>query len=230
MLIGLLSGKSKYFGECVVFIVLVYYVKRKIRQNLATLTKFLFLIAIVLFFTWTKFDAYYVEGFNIKDETHLLARPETYKVALRILYDYFPFGSGLGSFATAAAAKEYSPLYFKYGLSTIWGLTPENPMFLADCFYPTLAQFGVVGIIFFLIFWKRRIKEVNDINNMVYYKMGLMCIFALAIESTADTSYLSGKGMGYFMLLAICVNSNLHQKSKHEFNQEKTTLISEKLN
>ena len=57
--------------------------------------------------------------------------------------DYIPFGSGLGSFGTAAAAKEYSPLYYKYQLDNVWGLNPENPMFLADAFYPTLAEFGV---------------------------------------------------------------------------------------
>ena len=34
-----------------------------------------------------------------------------------------------------------------------------------------------------------------------------MCILALALESTADSSYLSGKGMGYFMILALCLNS-----------------------
>ena len=37
--------------------------------------------------------------------------------------------------------------------------------------------------------------------------MALMAILALALESTADSSYLSGKGMGYFMVLALSLNS-----------------------
>ena len=85
-------------------------------------------------------------------------------------------------------------------------------MFLADCFYPVLAQYGVVGIVLFCVFWKRRIKETKYIVDDRYYKMALMCILALAIESVADTSYLSGKGMGFFMLLAICLNMNNRQK------------------
>ena len=125
--------------------------------------------------------------------------------------DYIPFGSGLGSFGTAAAAKEYSPLYFKYQLNNIWGLDPSNPMFLADAFYPTLAEFGIVGLFFFLWFWKRRLWECNKIPNIVYYRMALMAILALALESTADSSYLSGKGMGYFMVLALCLNSGRQQ-------------------
>ena len=30
----------------------------------------------------------------------------------------------------------------------------------------------------------------------------------LAIEQTADSSWLSGKGMGYCMLIALCLNAN----------------------
>ena len=207
MLLGLISGKSKYFGECVCFIALVMFVKSRINfTSVSTLLKVGALGAVVIFFTWTKFNAYYVEGFQ--EDAQAMARPATYETGMQIMFhDYIPFGSGLGSFGTAAAAKEYSPLYFKYHLDEIWGLDPSNPMFLADAFYPTLAEFGMVGLFFFLWFWKRRLWEANKIPNLIYYRMALMCILALALESTADSSYLSGKGMGYFMILALCLNS-----------------------
>lgn len=207
MLLGLISGKSKYFGECVVFIALVIFVKNKINfTSVSTLLKVAALGSVVIFFTWTKFNAYYVEGFQ--EDAQAMARPATYETGMKIMFhDYIPFGSGLGSFGTAAAAKEYSPLYYKYQLNTIWGLNPENPMFLADAFYPTLAEFGIVGLFFFLWFWKRRLWECNQIKNIVFYRMALMAIMALALESTADSSYLSGKGMGFFMILALCLNS-----------------------
>ena len=211
MLLGLISGKSKYFGECVVFIALVIFVKSKINfTSVSTLLKVAALGCVVIFFTWTKFNAYYVEGFQ--DDAQEMARPLTYETGMQIMFkDYIPFGSGLGSFGTAAAAKEYSPLYYDYHLNNVWGLTPENPMFLADAFYPTLAEFGIVGLFFFLWFWKRRLWECNKIPNIVYYRMALMAILALALESTADSSYLSGKGMGYFMVLALCLNSGRQQ-------------------
>ena len=207
MLLGLASGKSKYFGECVCFIALVMFVKSKINfTSVSTLLKLAALGAVVIFFTWTKFNAYYVEGFQ--EDAQAMARPATYETGMQIMFhDYIPFGSGLGSFGTAAAAKEYSPLYYQYHLDEIWGLDPSNPMFLADAFYPTLAEYGIVGLFFFLWFWKRRLWEANKIPNLIYYRMALMCILALALESTADSSYLSGKGMGYFMILALCLNS-----------------------
>ena len=207
MLLGLVSGKSKYFGECVCFIALVMFVKSKINfTSVSTLLKVVALGAVVLFFTWTKFNAYYVEGFQ--EDAQEMARPITYQTGMKIMFhDYVPFGSGLGSFGTSAAAKEYSPIYYKYHLDEVWGLDPTNPMFLADAFYPTLAEYGIVGLFFFLWFWKRRLWEANKIPNLIYYRMALMCILALALESTADSSYLSGKGMGYFMILALCLNS-----------------------
>lgn len=207
MLLGLISGKSKYFGECVVFIALVLFVKSRINWlSPKTLIRLGALAAVVLFFTWTKFSQYYVEGFQ--EDAEAMARPATYETGLQIMFhDYVPLGSGLGSFGTAAAAKEYSPLYYKYHMDEIWGLTPDNPMFVADAFYPTLAEFGILGLFFFLWFWKRRLWEANKIPNLVYYRIALMSIFALALESAADSSYLSGKGMGYFMILALCLNS-----------------------
>lgn len=207
MALGLLGGKSKFFGEMVCFVAIFYFLKGRIKLGSAkTIAQFAVITATVLFFTWTKFNAYYIDG--MKADAERRARPESYKVGTTIIFkDYVPFGSGLGTFATNAAAEYYSPLYYKYKMNTIWGLDPDNPMFLADAFYPTLAEFGIVGLVFFFIFWKRRLKTVLKLPDDRYYKVGLMCILALALESTADTSYLSGKGMGYFMLLAMCLSS-----------------------
>lgn len=214
--LGLLSGKSKFFGEYVMFIGLIFFLKNKFRlDNLLTYIQVGVLLIAILFFTWYKFNAYYVEGFQEDNTAQMMARPATYTTATTIIFkDYIPFGSGLGTFATNAAAQYYSPLYYKYGLSDIWGLYPENPMFLADAFFPTLAEFGIVGIIFFLWFWVRRYKDINKIDNFLIYKIALMCMLALFLEGTADTSYLSGKGMGYFMLLAMALRGSYVTKKR----------------
>lgn len=224
-LVGLLGGKSKYFGECIAFIALSLFVVKKIKFNSARVYfQVAALGAVIIFFTWTKFNAYYVEGMQ-RDEGEEMARPATYLTGLQIMVDYFPFGSGLGSFACKAARDEYSPLYYKYHLDKIWGLTPENPMFLADTFYPIVySEYGFVGALLFLAFWKRRLKETNRIVDVNYYKMALMCILALALEQTADSSYLSGKGMGYFMILAVCLNSNRYLDVKDIETTDMTSL------
>lgn len=208
VLSGMLAPKFKFLGEVVCFIYVIYFMRSRLKfKSPKTAISIALMMAVVLYVTWFKFEAYYVSGFQ--EGAERMARPESYKVAFgQILWDYFPFGSGMGSFGCAAAADFYSPLYYKYKMDDIWGLTPDNPMFLADAFYPTLAQIGVVGIFFFCVFWKRRFQEMNRIVDMRYYKVAWITVFCLAIEQTADTSFLSGKGMGYCMLIALCLNAN----------------------
>ena len=214
--IGLLSMKSKFFGEYIVFITLFYFMKSRLKPNIKTIISVIALTGAIVYFTWEKFDAYYVSGMTEEVKTaEKKARPESFKTAGTIIFsDYIPFGSGLASFSTNAAAKYYSPLYYKYHLDSIWGLYPENPMFLADAFYPTLAQYGLVGLFFFIWFWIRRYKQALHHKEFRAYKVAMMMIFALFLENMADTSYLSGKGMGYFMLLAMAIRGSYVNKKR----------------
>lgn len=218
MLVALMSGKSKIFGQCIVFIGIVLFLKKKVSYRSPKMYVALaVLVTVVLYFSWAKFNSYYVEGMQEAQGSYVQARPASYKVAYgEIIWDYFPLGPGLGTFGTAAAAKEYSPLYHKYNMDEIWGLSPDNPMFLADCFFPTLAEFGIVGIILFCIFWRRRLLDIKRINDIKTYKMALIVIASLFINSTADSAYLSGMGMGFFMILAICLSSNRYLPDREE--------------
>ena len=203
--IGMLAPKFKFIGEVVCFIAFVFFIKKRLNfKSPKTMIYVALVIAIILMLTWTRFDAYYVSGLQNEE----LARPMTYKTSLRILWDYLPFGSGMGSFACNGAWQHYSPLYFKYNLDGIWGLSPYSGGFICDAYYPTLAQFGIVGVFFFCWFWKRRLAAFDIIADMRYYRVAMITFCCLAIEQTADSSWLSGKGMGYCMLIALCLNAN----------------------
>lgn len=216
---GLLAPKMKFVGEVVVFIALIFFVQKKIRfSSLKSQWKIAMVAVIAIFFTWERFKVYFVDGW----ENEELARPRTYKTSLKILRDYFPFGSGMGTFATNAAWKYYSPLYPKYGLDEVWGLD-RGGGFIADAYYPSLAEFGVVGVFLFCVFWKRRIKQIYQLKDGRLYRVAMMATACLAIEQTADSSYLSGKGMGYFMLLGLCMASLRYQKEPVKISIENKT-------
>lgn len=217
VLTGLLAPKFKFLGEVVAFVYMVFFLRNRFNfKSPKTIVSLTLLLIAVLFVTWSKFDAYYISGMDNEQ----LARPMTYKTAFgKIVWDYFPFGSGMGSFACNGAWKYYSPLYYKYNLNTIWGLN-EDGGFICDAYYPTLAQFGVVGVYFFYVFWKRRLKEMNQIIDMRYYRVAWMAFFCLAIEQTADSSWLSGKGMGYCMLLGLCLCSNKNLNENNTLSQK----------
>ena len=213
VLTGLLAPKFKFIGEVVCFIALLFYIKERFDfKSSKTVVYVVLIMAIVIAFTWTKFDAYYVSGWNNAE----LARPMTYKTSLKILWDYFPFGSGMGTFASWGAAVHYSPLYYQYHLNNIWGLQPGFNAYIADAFYPTLSQYGIVGVFLFFIYWKRRLIALNEIEDMKYYRVAILTFFCLAIEQTADTSWLSGKGMGYCMLIGLCLNANRNLQYEEE--------------
>lgn len=52
------------------------------------------------------------------------------------------------------------------------------------------------------------------------YRVAFMAFFCLAIEQTADTSFLSGKGMGYCMLIGLCMNANLNSEKEEDSEEE----------
>lgn len=220
VLTGMFAPKFKFMGELVCFIAFVFFVKKQLNfKSPKTVFFAVVLVVAVLVVTWTRFDAYYVTGLD----NEAMARPMSYKTSLQILWDYFPLGPGMGSFACNGAWKFYSPLYFEYNLTNIWGLSPEMGFFICDAYYPTLAQFGIVGVFFFCWFWKRRLVAFNQIVDMRYYRVAMITFCCLAIEQTADSSWLSGKGMGYCMLIALCLNANrnmMEQRRREEMRKE----------
>lgn len=214
-IVGLLGMKFKYYGQFGAWMVMLYYVKDKFdfrgNKKFTTIVTLAILVFVVLLLGWERFNAYYIEGVNATDRQ---ARPEMNKVLWQILWDYFPFGSGFGSYATAASTVYYSPLWHKYNLDTVWGLGQYGSYghgamaFHGDNFLATFGQIGFVGIFLFIAFWKRRFKQFNAIQSMQYYKVAMMAFFCIAIEWFGDSSFLSGKGMGYMMLLGLCLNAN----------------------
>lgn len=60
---------------------------------------------------------------------------------------HFPLGAGPGLFGGFASRLYYSPLYAQLGLNHVWGLSPDNPIFLNDTFWPhVLGEFGILGV------------------------------------------------------------------------------------
>ena len=81
--------------------------------------------------------------------------------------------------------------------------------FLCDAFFPSLAQFGIVGIFFFVLFWKYRIHEFNEcysIDNVYVYKCLYLIFGYFMIESMADSSYVQNRGLFMFLIMAMFIN------------------------
>ena len=77
-----------------------------------------------------------------------------YATGAEIANARFPLGAGFGRFGGYASALDYSPLYDEYGLSSVYGLSPEEPYFLMDTYWPHIAaETGWVGAALLLAFY-----------------------------------------------------------------------------
>ena len=213
---SILSLRSKSYAVVGASIFLFYFMdaKKLERIRLSTILSVLICIGIVFLVAWEKFQFYFITG-SSDEMTESFARPALYQGAFVILKDYFPFGPGLGSYANFASAEYYSPLYYKYGLYVVQGLGEDDNGFIADTFFPQLAQFGIVGVILFFMFFRKRFKE-----TMYYYsincdplimKMSLLILIFFMIESAVDSTFVHNRGMIMMVLWGMIINESKYK-------------------
>ncbi len=203
MLMGMLAPTSKYLGIVLCTLVVLPFVNQPVRINLKYITAGICVLAIMLFLVWDDI-AFYM----LRSESEETARMMLYITMPQILHDYFPFGSGFATFANAASATWYSPLYSRYNLDMVFGLTEREASFVSDTYYPTLAQFGYVGVALFIYFICYLFQLVQtsyaQLHDIKRYRVGLLAIVYILIESTSDASLIGNRGIVIMTLLVLC--------------------------
>lgn len=223
--IGLLCGRSKFFGQYICFMMLlIFYRPGMFRQ--ITFGRFLIILSVLLLMVivaWSKIQYYFVQGVadmlqkeSLEAFGDSFARPILYVTGGQILVDHFPFGSGLASFASGASADNYSSLYYEYGLDKVWGLSPEAPSFVCDAYYPTLCQFGIVGLGIFIWFWRWVLQMLAAKDSLfeekfkLSYIIGLTLIAFVLIESIGGTNFLSPTGLSAMLILGMLTRKEVN--------------------
>ena len=207
--IGILSGRSKHFGFFVICSLMVLFLSKSFNMkfNLKNLALLAVMIALAAFVTRDKIYFYFVTGGfgDGREAEDLYARMALYFFSFQIFIDYLPFGSGFATYATFASGSYYSPVYVKYGMENMYGLTKSSPEFIADTYYPALAQFGVVGVILFFWFWIHLAIRALKAYKFCYKEsvMALMIIFFFIIECTTDATLTHNRGMFMMMILGL---------------------------
>jgi hypothetical protein len=209
--LGVLSGRSKFYGffALSVFVIVFFSRKRVFKLNFRNLLIFFGALAVMLLVAWQKIDFYFYQAVTGEVEKDVVARYILYATMPLVLYDYFPFGSGLASFATYSSGQFYSPLYSDYGIDGIWGISKNYYSFIADTYYPSLAQFGVAGIVLFLLFWGHIFRKAygfyirNDGEKDYLFYIIILIISYLAIDSVAAPTFISYCGFFVMMMLGL---------------------------
>lgn len=153
---------------------------------------FLVLLGIITLAIMPSIQENIVENIRYLDsvgtENHV--RIGMYLTAARIAIDYFPFGSGFGSFGSLASIIDgYSPLYLEYGVDKI-GANSEQAVLdgqhtLLDTFWPhIIAELGVFGMFFYLYLAFTPIKEAIRYYSRIDKKneLKLLALFVIAVN------------------------------------------------
>ncbi len=130
---------------------------------------------------------YYIWG-----AVHGYARAVMLMTGLQIANDYFPLGTGWGSFGSYFAQINYSPVYYLYGVSEHRELGEKVRLFLNDAYLPVLlAETGWIGFIcimllVFTLFLK--IQQLYKYSVNIYGGLLLSLIY-IGITFVEETGF-----------------------------------------
>jgi len=177
------------------FIIVFYLVavkKEKIRTwHIVTIA----LCALVI--AWEQIGYYY---FELSGKS---ARSVMTITSFEILRDYFPIGTGFGTYASHQAGVHYSPVYVKYGFEKYYDLRRVDGFF-SDTFWPIIiGQTGFIGLSSYLVMlWRlfRSCVKVRAINNNAYAVVIFVFLYLL-ISSTSEPAFNNPISIPLAMLL-----------------------------
>ena len=218
--IGLCCTRSKYYGEAVMAIFLLFYYRpgmfKQIKMKQVAIIFIVFVTVLTV--SWQKINYYFIvgnEGTFDPDVIESFARPALIGGAYLILCDFPLLGSGLASYATYASSPDvnYSSIYSLYDLDKVYGLSEQMPDFICDMFYASFAQFGLIGIglfIFFFVWVYQRLRLVLHNENHIIFYIGVLAIAYIMIENIGGTSFSQSGGLYTMMLLGAIIGKYRH--------------------
>jgi hypothetical protein len=210
LIFGAFSLRFKYFGFVVIAVYFLYKknISITIRQDkVKIILASLFIVTIVLIVSWQQIETTYL--------SNDWARTALAKTSLRLANDFFPSGSGFGTFGSFASGKYYSYIYYKYGLYNIYGLTESQPSFICDTFWPmVIGQFGYIGLIAYLtivLCFITLIVRFLLLHNgyLSFFNLSaLLMLFCLLIDSSSDSVFTQNRAVMAFFYIGLIINQN----------------------
>lgn len=175
-----LSGKEKAYGAILIFGLFYYLI---VHRKLQTKVRYIFYMAIpIAILAWDKIYYYYVEG------NGRFAKSIMTSTSIQIAKDYFPIGTGFGTFGSNYAKEVYSPVYYLYGIAENGALGAESKLYLTDLFWPILfGETGVIGTILYvglMILLFVQVQRVFFYNKKKYFLLIFMYVFMLMTTFT----------------------------------------------
>lgn len=150
------------------------------------------------------------------DPSVLTVRGQMYAKAPIIASEYFPFGSGAGTFGSSPSRDLYfSPLYYKYGIAYLHGGSEADGSFLIDTFWPKiLGEYGWLGLFLYSLVFLRIIR-IQGVSVFVACLNVAILVISLAtpVYNYADGAIFGGVSAGLAIIQTAPLRSR--RRNKH---------------
>lgn len=183
-------------GMVLVFTIFVYYLT-EIKPWVKTAAFVVGLVAIIAVLSVSasfmlKVE-HYLDSNTSEDAYSSIARPALYFGAIQIASDYFPLGSGQGTYGSVPVNLVGSNVYADYGLDKVWGLGDNTDFsFRMDAHWASiLGEMGWLGFAIYLMLFfyparhvAKRLEGVEEKTRKCYVfiiRAGILTLFAESI-------------------------------------------------
>ena len=205
--------RIKAIGMVIIFIYL--YVRVCIRQKKVSVRNVLLMLPVLIYIGWEQIYNYF-----LSEMVYESARGALFYKSFEIMKDFFPFGTGLATYASAPSGEYYSPVYYMYELSDIWGLSKDWPAFVSDSFWPMIfAQTGILGTVIYvliLFFVVKNIQKSYRIDKRIYIA-GVGAFAYLLVSSTAESAFVNPLSLPLsFVIGIVYIEVERHNKRKRK--------------
>lgn len=207
------STKAKGYGTALLTILLVVWIIKMKRQIKLHHIVIMGIACVCL--VWEKIYFYYIYA---STPDHDYARYRLTATGFQILKDYFPFGTGWGTWGSYYSSVNYSPVYYLYGIDQHRELGVRTRMYIMDSYLASMmGESGFLGLLMIMIFMLSLFTVVNKlykVDNRVY-AAGLLCLFYLCITFVEETGFANPALIGIALVMGRIVSiwekSCMHQ-------------------
>ena len=169
-------------------------------------------LAVFIIFNKVIMNTYYL--YFDDNNINISARQSLTKNSFKIMEDYFPLGVGFGKYGSWYARKYYSEYYYKYNMTHVYGMSPNDAFFATDTFWGSIfGETGVLGAIFYIhfityiyLYLKKQLKFDKTISSACIY-LGLLILIQSVVESFGEQSFNSPP---QYIFLALIVGTALN--------------------
>lgn len=178
--------RMKAIAFLFVFAIIVLFVTKTNKR--ITFSKLTIIAIICLLVAYNQIQFYF---FKTEDSARSILLNTSFKIA----NDYFPIGTGFGTYASHFSAQSYSPVYSMYNIQNTYGLSKGNTIFISDSFWPMIiGQFGYIGLICYaiaIISILRKIQMEYKPEEKYKYIAKITALAYLVISSTSESAFVN---------------------------------------